>query len=457
MKPLLFVVMPFGKKKDQTSIVEINFDIIYEKAIKPAAEKAQVEVIRADEERSGGIIHIPMFERLLLAEIVIADLTIQNPNVYYELGIRHCSRPRSTILIFAKENNLPFDVGIVRAIPYVLNNGVLSDEEGEKLSTLLETKLEEAKKDLKTIDSPLFQVISKFPGINLPHEVTESFRDRAKRIESVREKLEEARMLGENDKAKINMKKIEDSFGDFNETHSELLVDLMLSYRDIKAWDEMINLIERMPKEIRTISTTINEQYAMALNRRNQNNDRQKAKKVLDSVIKEFGISPENCGIYGRIYKDLYEDNLEKGDTEITLGFLDQAIEWYIKGFELDPRDYYPGINAATLLFCKGDESSLQKLTTLLHTVIFSVARRGGINSQDYWDVATALEAAVLNEDWELAERATQRLLTLDAPTWNYETTVKNLKIIENTRLSKGIENDKLKKIIDLLKTNNIL
>jgi len=51
-------------------------------------------VIRADEERGGGIIHKPMYERLLLAEIVIADLTFASANVFSELGVRHAARPR---------------------------------------------------------------------------------------------------------------------------------------------------------------------------------------------------------------------------------------------------------------------------------------------------------------------------------------------------------------------------
>jgi hypothetical protein len=49
-----------------------------------------------------------MYERLLLAEIVMADLTFANANVFYELGIRHAARPRSTILIFAAIGTLPW-------------------------------------------------------------------------------------------------------------------------------------------------------------------------------------------------------------------------------------------------------------------------------------------------------------------------------------------------------------
>ncbi len=121
-QPLLFVAMPFGKKKAPGGY-EIDFDRVYQNAIKPAGEAADLEVIRADEERTGGIIHVPMFERLLLSEVVIADLSIANPNVFYELGVRHAAKPRATVLIFGQEaagNQLPFDVQLMRALPYTL-------------------------------------------------------------------------------------------------------------------------------------------------------------------------------------------------------------------------------------------------------------------------------------------------------------------------------------------------
>src|SRR3954469_23480926 len=117
-RPMLFVAMPFGTKPDPTGRITIDFDDIYARAIRPAADDAKVEVIRADEERGGGIIHKPMYERLLLAEIVVADLTFANANVFYELGIRHAARPHATILIFASIGTLPFDVAPLRSVPY---------------------------------------------------------------------------------------------------------------------------------------------------------------------------------------------------------------------------------------------------------------------------------------------------------------------------------------------------
>ena len=76
--------------------------------------------LRADEEVAGGIIHKPMFERLILCEYAVADLTTANANVFYELGLRHAIRPWSTVLLFAEGGRLPFDVGLLRALPYKL-------------------------------------------------------------------------------------------------------------------------------------------------------------------------------------------------------------------------------------------------------------------------------------------------------------------------------------------------
>ena len=116
-KPLCFVLMPFGTKPDAAGTM-INFNVVYKDLIKPAIEEAGLESLRADEEMTGGIIHKPMFERLILCEFAVADLTTANANVFYELGLRHAVRPWSTVLIFGQESRLPFDVALLRAMPY---------------------------------------------------------------------------------------------------------------------------------------------------------------------------------------------------------------------------------------------------------------------------------------------------------------------------------------------------
>jgi hypothetical protein len=77
--------MPFGKKSSNAGSM-IDFDAIYQDLISPAINGSGLEPLRADEEMTGGIIHKPMFERLILCEYAVADLTTANANVFYELG-----------------------------------------------------------------------------------------------------------------------------------------------------------------------------------------------------------------------------------------------------------------------------------------------------------------------------------------------------------------------------------
>src|SRR5262245_24689045 len=120
--PLCFILMPFGQKPDATGKM-VDFDAVFADLIRPAVEAAHMTPLRADEEMSGGIIHKPMFERLMLCEFAVADLTTANANVFYELGVRHASRPWSTVLLFAEGGRLPFDVAPLRALPYRLDSG----------------------------------------------------------------------------------------------------------------------------------------------------------------------------------------------------------------------------------------------------------------------------------------------------------------------------------------------
>jgi hypothetical protein len=98
--------MPFGQKSDLKSGVVIDFDQIYNEAIKPTIEQCRLEARRGDEERTGGIIHNEMAARLLLSEFVVADPTLTNANVFYELRVRHAAKPFTTVPILANVSTL---------------------------------------------------------------------------------------------------------------------------------------------------------------------------------------------------------------------------------------------------------------------------------------------------------------------------------------------------------------
>jgi hypothetical protein len=436
---LCFVDMPFGKKKDPISAVEIDFNHIYESAIKPGIEDAGLEALRGDEEKSGGIIHTAMFARLILAEFVIADLTLANANVFYELGVRHAAKPFTTVSIYANSHQLPFDVAMIRSINYKLENGQITDNEIEKLRKEIATRLTESIQGQATKDSPLFQLIPDFPGIYLPDEVTDAFKDRIKYEKKFQEKLENAKNNKKSKEEKRNaLLQIQHDLGNLKRVQRNVLVDLMFSFRSVECFDEMAQLCAEFPDSLQN-TDIVRQQWAFALNRceENQPSNRTKAISILEDLIKEHGSDPETFGILGRVHKDRYKIYIEKKDIRASSA-LDDAIDSYTKGFMSDPRNYYPGINAITLLIEKGDDESLKKAKELIPLVSFAVSRVGGMSSSNYWDVATMLELSCINNDWTMAKRVLPRVLDLGIESWMVQTTFDNLNMLKKAIIRQG-------------------
>src|ERR1700745_2797269 len=122
-----FVIMPLGEKKaaDGTAV---DFDGVYRDLFAPAIAAAGLMPHRADADRRGGSIHLDMFQDLMLAEFVVADLTIDNPNVWYEIGVRHALRAGGPVLTYALRDRLPFDIAGQRMQRYTLRDGKLDPD-----------------------------------------------------------------------------------------------------------------------------------------------------------------------------------------------------------------------------------------------------------------------------------------------------------------------------------------
>jgi hypothetical protein len=319
---LCFILMPFGQKPDVSGKM-VDFDAVYKDLIAPAIRDAGLDPIRADEEMTGGIIHKPMFERLIFCKFAVADLTTANANVFYELGVRHAVRPWSTVLIFSKGGSqLPFDVAPLRAMPYTLTpEGKPADLEATK--SALAKRLAEAREAASTDpakDSPIYQLVESYPEID--HTKTDVFRDRVQYSEEQKKKLAAARKQGAD-----ALRAAEKEIGDLGSVESGVLVDLFLSYRSVKAWDDMIGLVERMPKELAG-TVMIQEQLGLALNRAGRGEE---AEQVLQNLIEKRGPSSETYGILGRVYKDRWEAAAKAGKSMQARGLLDKAIDAYRK------------------------------------------------------------------------------------------------------------------------------
>ncbi len=118
-----FIIRPFGTRKG------INFDEVENQLVGPALDRIGAEGRTTGEILESGNIRIDMFQQLLVADLVLADITTNNPNAFYELGIRHALQEKRTVLIRAKipapqtvdalkESDVPFDLKTDRYFEY---------------------------------------------------------------------------------------------------------------------------------------------------------------------------------------------------------------------------------------------------------------------------------------------------------------------------------------------------
>ena len=438
MKPLCFVLMPFGRKQDGTGKL-IDFDAVYQKIISPAVLAAGLEPLRADEEQVGGTIHKPMYERLMLCEFAVADVTGANPNVYYELGIRHAIRPRSTVILFAEGTTLPFDIALLRGCPYRLDaSGKPANAEADIQAVI--KRLRHADEEPHD-DSPLFNLIENMPRMEVDHEKTDLFRGRVNHSREFKQRLAEARKSGAD-----AVREIADELPNLQNVEAGIVVDLFLSFRAIKSYQEMIDCYGRMSRALQH-TRMVQEQLAFANNRLGQSEE---AENILRQTIEKFGPSSETNGLLGRVYKDRWEEAVKSGRRMEARGYLKRAIEAYTSGFEADWRDPYPGINAVTLMELEDKPNPAQ--ADILPVVRYAALMRAKSNG-DYWDYATLLELAVLARNVDEAEDSCSTALGLIREAFEPETTARNLRLIRETRSARGEDAEWIREIEEHLHT----
>lgn len=111
-KKRCFVIGPIG---DEASDTRKRSDQLLKYVIEPVAQEHGYEVDRADKLAKPGIITNQIIESIVEADLVVADLTEKNPNVFYELAIRH-GLQKPFIHIIDSSEKIPFDIAGVRAI-----------------------------------------------------------------------------------------------------------------------------------------------------------------------------------------------------------------------------------------------------------------------------------------------------------------------------------------------------
>jgi hypothetical protein len=145
-----FIVRPFGVKRDLTG-KEIDFERVEKELIGPALAELDISGRTTAEILEAGNIRADMFQRLLTADLVVADLSIHNANVFYELGVRHALRDKRTFLLRCKGDDIPFDLQTDLYLVYDRDNP------GATLANLVEALRQTRESEDK--DSPVFSLL----------------------------------------------------------------------------------------------------------------------------------------------------------------------------------------------------------------------------------------------------------------------------------------------------------
>ena len=159
-----FVIMPFGDKPDpgQDGKV-IHFDEIYHMFIKSAVEELGIKCVRCDEIGESGWIHSKMFTHIYDSEVAVVDITALNPNVFYELGVRHVLKKNVTVLIRQAGTRAPFNIQGFNIIEYKADDPVNMKEAAGKIQELIKNGMASV-----GVDSPVYEVLDNLRVENKP-------------------------------------------------------------------------------------------------------------------------------------------------------------------------------------------------------------------------------------------------------------------------------------------------
>jgi hypothetical protein len=170
-----FVVRPFGVRKivpDKGEPYQVDYERVQRELIAPAMIAAGIAGATTEVIIEAGNIREDMFQLLAHADIVIADISLHNANVFYELGARHALRPRRTFMIRFSGDEVPFDIKTDRYLGYDRN------DPGASVAALT-AGLKATLADKDRVDSPIFNLLPalKAPSIKDLVPVPKAFRE----------------------------------------------------------------------------------------------------------------------------------------------------------------------------------------------------------------------------------------------------------------------------------------
>jgi hypothetical protein len=421
-----FVIQGFGKKTDYTDGRVLDLDASYA-IIKEAVEAAGLKSVRADEIQHSTVIDVPMYEMLLQADVVVADLSTYNVNAAYELGVRYALRPRTTIVVAEEGFKNPFDIGHIAIRRYKHLGEDIGAREAARFKGELKTAIEEILASNRA-DSPVYTFL---PQLNPPQMTPPPAPAAAAPVAQPRggslaataqEPSATPKDMLDEALAKINPPSGQAS--DFAGAR-----ELLLKVSELRPNDPFVQqqlVVATYKSKLPAPGTALLE-----------------ARAIMEKSLNPASTNdPETLGLWGAIHKRLWEIGARPED-------LNAAVDGYERGFSLR-RDWYNGINYAFLLDLRavewlksGKKDDATADSVLARRVRTEVGRLALAPADDleadpckrFWAVATMWEAALGRGDAAETARWGAVAEALAVPQW-----------MQDTRLEQG------KKLVELHK-----
>jgi len=434
----VFVVMPFGQKevpkkplvsataarKAKDGRLEVDFDAVYQLLFIPALEAAGLQPFRADDEESAGDILKDMFAELVTADFVLADISILNANVFYELGIRHMVGPRGVICLHAGWADRPFDVAPQRTFKYdgklfrvgLERNTAWEKQVASEALRLGETLRKAVTADRTTEGSPVYGNLPKL----VPPDASQIGTARFKHYQAQSDEWNQrVTIAGKEGRAEDILTLASDVPSPYYRRNllRQCGETLLALGRLCPAQDVFRELGQELEGNGSADEARVKCQLALIANRLGR---RREAEEKLAYLAQSSPDQPDVPGLLGRVYKDMWRTTFaagEKLEDRLRAAMKNAAVarrslETYQAALRRDLNRYYHGVNVITLASLlehvarangrtsKCDVPDLDQLK-----VVVRVAALGGLEeaSSEIWARATLGELALVKEEGEEA------------------------------------------------------
>ena len=402
MPKTCFVVMGFGEKTDYKTSRVLDLNKTYKHIIKKAVEDAGLVCVRADEIPHAGTIDAPMYEQLLDADLVVADLSTSNLNAAYELGIRHALKPSTTIIIAEDQFSSPFDLNHIVVRRYRHDGKALDIDVVEDFRA----SLTQAIKDIMVngrVDSPVYTFLPLTAPSRKPNEM---LAKAAPAAEDAAPPASLAALMDGAQEAKAER--------DFVTAKSLLKAARKIAPHDSFVVQQLalVTYKSKLPDE------------AQAL---------EQARSILMELNPLHSNNAETLGLWGAVHKRMFLLTKQRSH-------LDAAIFAYEKGYRL-LADYYNGINWAYLLNMRASISepadaiadfilarrTRADVTEICKARLDGLKESPGTREERYWLLATLAEAALGVGDEALSAAYLAQAASVAAGTWMADSTNEQL------------------------------